>query len=87
MELNIFCINKKTKKTQQQTTTETWTDDRARQPAADDRASDSNTGRGQQAGTLAAQLGIGGNTTAAAAVAPPARCTPVISIQWRSFIT
>lgn len=78
MELNIFCINKKT-------TTETWTDDRARQPAADDRASDSSTGRGQ-AGTLAAQLGIGGNTTAAA-VAPPARCTPVISIQWRSFIT
>lgn len=53
MELNIFCINKKKKqKTQQQTTTETWTDDRARQPAADDRASDSNTGRGQQAGTL-----------------------------------
>lgn len=51
MELNIFCINKKTKK-KQQTTTETWTDDRARQPAADDRASDSNTGRGQQAGTL-----------------------------------
>lgn len=85
MELNIFCINKKTKK-KQQTTTETWTDDRARQPTADDRASDSNTGRGQQAGTLAAQLGIGGNTTAAA-VAPPARCTPVISIQWRSFIT
>lgn len=55
MELNIFCINNK----KQQTATATSTDDRARQLAADDRASDSNPGQGD-AGTLAAQLGIGG---------------------------